>query len=263
MWMLGLFIVQIIHSSSSVHIKESVRSHHRVRDGSFWSFKSRVYISHRQQQDVVTSQRLQPHVMTSSSPWLRMRVRRATFRIGMLTNAHDVSKDSNAINKAISKGGLLEQAGFLSDGKYADKTNVRFYRCFKSFRSLLNQLKQAYESHGLESSNVTNHNESRHIHLYSHQRFGDEGESTKETGDRVVNNRTTLNPMKTVSELFLDAAGNEELIDWLTEQVLHDIDEREALWDCKARVIVQYRCCWESTLFKTLTHWGEVYVLVG
>ena len=97
----------------------------------------------------------------------------------------------------------MEQAGFLSDGKYADKTNVRFYRCFKSFRSLLDQLKEVYESRGLESSNVTNHHESRHIHLYSHQRFGDESESTKETGDQVVNNGTSLNAMKTVSKLFL------------------------------------------------------------
>ena len=108
-------------------------------------------------------------------------------------------------------GGVLEQEGFFRDGKNKGKTDVRFYRCFKSFRSLLDQSKQAYESRHLMSANETRLSGRRHIRLFTHQRsgrkkrqrLGDESESTKETGNQVVNNGTSSNPMKTVSELFL------------------------------------------------------------
>ena len=61
-----------------------------------------------------------------------------------------------------------------------------------------------------------------------------------------------------------DNVGNEELIDWLSDQVARDADGgSDALWECKARVIVQYRCCWASKVDNSINHWGEIYVLVG
>ena len=45
---------------------------------------------------------MNPDVMTSSHPLMRMR--RETFKTGFLSNAHDVTKEANEIQKAVAKG---------------------------------------------------------------------------------------------------------------------------------------------------------------
>ena len=98
-----------------------------------------------------------------------------------------------------------------------ENTKVDFYRCFRSFQFLLEELERAYKAH--------NHTRAvKYILMFEGNTATKKpttGKTTRKQTREKKNWKTTTgrpNSMFTISNRFLDDKGNRDLIAWLEMQ---------------------------------------------